>query len=167
MISGSMADVAATMQADLPHDEPPGFMPIDTRAGFHTMMGQIFGKMENGLMVCGFRCSPRHMNGHGTCHGGMLASFADFSAYSLRLAADLPVTSIPTATLSMEYLRPVKLGDWVESRVELTRRGRRLLFCRITGSVNGVSVFTASGVFVPGPDDPGGLDALSRVIGKG
>ncbi|MCO5161308.1 MAG: PaaI family thioesterase [Mesorhizobium sp.] len=167
MISGSMADVAATMQADLPHDEPPGFVPIDTRAGFHTMMGQIYGKMENGLMVCGFRCSPRHMNSHGTCHGGMLASFADFSAYSLRLAADLPVTSIPTATLSMEYLRPVKLGDWVESRVELTRRGRRLLFCRITGSVNGVSVFTASGVFVPGPDDPGGLDALSRVIGKG
>ena len=158
------AEIAALVDADLADDPPDGFHPILPRVGFHMMMGQLYGRMENGALVVAFRCSPRHMNNHGSCHGGMLASFADFSAYGLRLAADLPVTSVPTASLAVEYLRPVRQGDWVEARVELTRRGRRLLFCRITGTVDGTSVFTASGIFVPGGEDPGGLDALAPVL---
>ena len=165
MSSHRLAELAVLMGEDLPDNPPPGFLPIDTRPGFHAMMGQMYGRMEAGAMVCGFRCSPRHLNNHGSCHGGMIASFADFSAYSLRLQADLPVTSIPTATLSVEYLRAVRLGDWVESRLEMTRRGSRLLFCRMTGTVEGQTVFTATGVFVAGPHDPGGLDVLSGVIG--
>lgn len=164
MAQDRLTGIAALVGDDLPDDPPDGFRPIRTRTGFHAMMGQIYGRMEDGAIVCGFRCSPRHMNSHGSCHGGMLASFADFSAYSLRILAELPETSIPTASLSMEYLRPVRQGDWVEARVQLTRRGSRLLFCRITGTVGGAIVFTATGIFVPGPHDPGGLDALSGVL---
>lgn len=157
--------IAATVSRDLPDDPPEGFRPMETRDGFNLMMGRIYGrKGKDGMLVFGFRCSPRHMNNHGACHGGMLASFADFCAYAVRIAADLPVTSIPTVSLTTEYLRPVKQGDWVESRTELTKRGRNLLFSRTTASVDGKAVFTSTGIFVPGPHDPGGLDALAPIL---
>lgn len=149
---------------DLPDDPPDGFAPILPRVGFHMMMAQFYGRMEDGMLVVAFRCSPRHMNNHGTCHGGMLAGFADFAAYSVRLAAELPVTSIPTVSLAIEYLRPVRLGDWVEARVQLTKRGRNLLFSRMTATVGDKTVFTATGIFTLGSSDPTGLDALAPVL---
>ena len=159
-----MNEVAATLEEDLPDDPPPGFRPIETRPGFHTMMGQFYGRMDNGALVCGFRCSPRHLNSNDSCHGGMIASFADFSAYALQLIPGLADVNTPTASLSVEYLRPVRLGDWVEARLDVTRKGSRLLFCRITGSVGDATVFTATGIFVPGAPDPGGHQALAQVI---
>jgi uncharacterized protein (TIGR00369 family) len=168
MTGDARADqIAALTARDLPDDPPAGFRPIAPRIGFHLMMAQFYGRMEDCGLVVAFRCSPRHMNNHGTCHGGMLAGFADFAAYSVRLAADLPETSIPTVSLSMEYLRPVRLGDWVEARTELTKRGRTLLFSRTTVSVGATAVFTASGIFVQGTHDPQGLEVLSGVPGKG
>lgn len=164
----SRADqVSALVGRDLPDDPPEGFLPILPREGFHMMMGQIYGRMEDGMLVVAFRCSPRHINNHGTCHGGMLASFADFAAYSVRLAADLPVTSIPTVSLTTEYLRPVHRGDWVEARTELTKRGRNLLFSRATATVDGRTVFTSTGIFTLGAEDAGGLDALAAVLEQG
>lgn len=164
MVEDRIGPIGGLVARDLADDPPEGFLPILPRIGFHIMMGQFYGRMESGSLVLAFRCSPRHMNNHGTCHGGMLASFADFSAYALRLKADLHETSIPTASLSIEYLRPVREGDWVESRVQLTKRGRNLIFCKVTGTVDGTPVFTSSGIFVAGPHDPGGLEALSIVL---
>lgn len=156
--------VADLVGADLPDDPPAGFHPIAPRLGFHMMMGQFYGRMEEGSLVVAFRCSPRHMNNHGTCHGGMLASFADFSAYAVRLDAGLADTSIPTASLAVEYLRPVRQGDWVEARTLVTKRGRTLLFCKTTATVGETIVFTSSGIFVPAAPDPGGLRVLDQVL---
>jgi acyl-coenzyme A thioesterase PaaI-like protein len=91
----------------------------------------------------------------------MLASFADFAAYAVRLSAGLTDTSIPTVSLSTEFLRPVKLGDWVEARAEVTKRGRNLLFSRVIASVTGRAVFTSTGIFSIGPEDNGGLKVLN------
>lgn len=156
--------ISTLVARDLPDDPPEGFQPIFPRIGFHLMMGQFYGRMEHGRLIVAFRCSPRHMNNHGTCHGGMLAGFADFAAYSVRLAAELPETSIPTVSLAVDYLRPVRLGDWVEARTELTKRGRNLLFCRITATVDGVAAFTATGIFTHGAHDPDGLKVLAPVL---
>lgn len=156
--------ISTLVARDLPDDPPEGFRAIFPRIGFHLMMGQFYGRMEDGQLVVAFRCSPRHMNNHGTCHGGMLAGFADFAAYSVRLAAELPETSIPTVSLAVDYLRPVRLGDWVEARTELTKRGRNLLFCRITMTVAGVTVLTATGIFTHGSHDPDGLKVLAPVL---
>lgn len=160
MDDGTLLKAEELAAADLPHDPPRGFLPIPSRPGFHALMGQMFGRMEDGVLVVAFRCSPRHLNNHGSCHGGMLASMADFAAYAVRHAAGLLDTSIPTATLSVDYLRPVRLGDWVEVRTQLTKRGRNLLFSRMTATVGETIVFTAHGIFVPGPHDPLGQEVL-------
>lgn len=164
MTKERMEGVAATMARDLPDDPPAGFLPIGTRPGFHTMMGQIYGRIEDGSLVCGFRCSPRHLNNNGTCHGGMIASFSDFSAYQLRLIPELADVTTPTASLSIEYLRPIRLGDWVEARMQVTRQGSRLMFTRVTGTVGDKLVFTATGLFVPGAPDPTVKEVLGRAV---
>ena len=44
---GSRSDFVNSLAArDLPDNPPEGFRPIDTREGFHTMMGQFYGRME-------------------------------------------------------------------------------------------------------------------------
>jgi uncharacterized protein (TIGR00369 family) len=164
MLDDRVGPIGELVGGDLPDNPPAGFRPIRPREGFHMMMGQFFGRMEDGMLVVAFRCSRRHLNNHGTCHGGMLASFADFAAYSVRLAAGLHLTSIPTVSLAVEYLRPVRLGDWVEARVQLTKRGRNLLFSRMTATVAGQIVFTATGIFTLGAEDTKGLDALAPVL---
>lgn len=161
------SQIGSLIARDLPDEPPEGFRAILPRIGFHLMMAQFYGRMEDGALVVAFRCSPRHMNNHGTCHGGMLAGFADFAAYSVRLSAELRETSIPTVSLALEYLRPVRLGDWVEARTELTKRGRNLIFCRITATVEARPVFTASGIFTQGTHDPEGLDVLAGVLESG
>ena len=158
-----VTQISALVASDLEDNPPEGFKPIPGRIGYHMMMAQFYGKMEDGMLVAAFRCSPRHMNNHGTCHGGMLAGFADFAAYAVRLAAKLDRTSIPTVTLSLDYLRPVRLGDWVEARTELTKQGKSLLFSRMTATVEGKTVFTASGIFTPRAADPNGITILSGI----
>jgi uncharacterized protein (TIGR00369 family) len=165
--SGAVSEEQALLARDLPDDPPEGFLPMPPRVGFPMIMGQFYGRMEDGMLVVAFLCSPRHMNNHGACHGGMLAAFADFTAYAVRLAANLPDISIPTASLSIEFLRPVRLGDWVEARTQMTKRGRKLIFSRVTATVGSDIVFTAAGIFVPGPEDKGGLEGLMGIVAAG
>lgn len=146
---------------------PEGFVELPQVGNFDKMIGQLYGKPEGAELIMGFRVSERHINAHGTCHGGMIASFADMLGYSGRVAADLCMTSTPTVSLAVEYLRPVLLGDWVEGRCELVKQGRRLLFTRITGLVKGVPVFTATSINIPGGQDALGGAALEQMMQAG
>lgn len=163
-MDGPLRDRIAALIADTEDSPPEGFIEIPPVGNFDTMMGRLYGRSEAGGMVMGFRVAHRHINAHGTCHGGMLASFADMLAYATRVAAGLHETSTPTVSLAVEYLRPVLLGAWVEGRCELTKQGQRLLFSRITARVDGITVMTATLINVPGTHDPAGGEALRRVM---
>lgn len=143
---------------------PHGFAVMDPVGNFDCLIGPVFGRRDGDMLVMGFRVGARHLNAHGSCHGGMIASFADMVAYATRQAAGLLATSVPTVTLSVDYLRPVRQGDWVEARTELLKHGARLIFARILGTVDGVPVFSASSINVPGADDPRGAAVLARVM---
>ncbi len=157
--------VAMLVASDLPDNPPKGFVELPAVGPFDSLMGKLYGRRENEDMVMGFRCSPRHINAHNTCHGGMIASFADMVAYSMRVQAGLRETSTPTVMLSIEYLRPISLGDWVEGHCEVVKKGKRLLFSRVTGKVDGETVFTATSINVPGAKDIPGREGLDRVMG--
>jgi uncharacterized protein (TIGR00369 family) len=157
--------VTELVAQDLPDDPPAGYAEIEPVGNFDLLMGRIYIRMDDEDAVMGFRVSPRHINAHGTCHGGMLASFADMLGYASRVQVDFREVSVPTVTLSCEYLRPVKLGDWVEGRAEVVKNGRNLIFSRFTGSVEGRIVFVANSVNIPGAQDSAGRQALDRALG--
>ncbi|WP_417722492.1 PaaI family thioesterase [Salipiger sp.] len=166
-MDGSVTDRHAALIAADRADPPEGFVEIPPVGNFDTMLGALYGRPDGDRMVMGFRVCERHINAHGTCHGGMLASFADMLAYAARVGAGLMETSMPTVTLSVDYLRPVMLGDWVEGRSDVTKNGKRLLFSRITAEVDGVTVMTATSINVPGSHDATGGERLRRVMGSG
>lgn len=157
--------ITALIARDLPDNPPAGFAEIEPVGNFDLMIGRIYIRLDGDAAVMGFRVSPRHINAHGTCHGGMLASFADMMAYASRVQTGLRETSVPTVTLACEYLRPVKLGDWVEGRTEVVKNGRNLIFSRFTGTVGAQTVFVANAVNIHGARDTAGRLALNRAIG--
>jgi uncharacterized protein (TIGR00369 family) len=109
---------------DLP--PPEGFAPYDPGAGF----GAYFGPMavDATRRRIGFRVAPRHINLFGACHGGALAMLADYQLVPLRLAGLVEGPFAPTLSLSLDYLGPARLGDFVEAEAVLVRQTGRYVF---------------------------------------
>jgi acyl-CoA thioesterase len=80
---------------------------------------------------------PRHVNGHGICHGGYLFLLADAA---LAYASNSYGVSAVAAGADIAFLRPVQLGAEVEAQaVERARSGRSGLY-DVTVRVGGAAV---------------------------
>lgn len=158
----TMAEILASEEPDSP---PEGFLLLPSVGNFEKLLGALYARRDGDGMRMGFRVSERHVNAHGSCHGGMLAFFVDMAAYAMRIAADLRETSVPTVSLALEYLRPVVAGDWVEAECELVRKGRRLIVSRVTLRVEGRAVVIATSTNIAGARDVPGRENLDHVMG--
>ncbi len=128
------------------------------------MIGPMFGKLEEGALVLGFRCTPRHVNGRGMCHGGMMASLADQAVYAVRVDGEVIDQALVTVSLTVEFLRPIEQGAWVEVRTQSRQHGRRLHFAQMLGTVDDRPVFQASAVFSDAGPDMEGTPSLAAVF---
>lgn len=164
----SDADRIREMLAREPDPAPPeGFHPVGDRGGYDLLIGPFFGKMEYGGMVLAFRCAERHVNGRGVCHGGMIASLADQAAYAVRVSGGVVDHSLVTVSLTIDFLRPVARGAWVEVRTRANKHGRNLHFTQFTGTVGDRAVLQASAVFMEAGDDPEGPVSLAAILDAG
>ncbi len=109
-------------------DAPPpeGFEPLGFGAGFGAFFGPAYWRP--GSTRFGFRVSPRHINLFGFCHGGALATFADYQLAPLRRAGLAQGPFAPTLSLNMDFLGPARLGEWIEAEAVLLRSTSRYLF---------------------------------------
>src|ERR1700723_298930 len=104
-----MAWLADLIARDLPDDPPQGYKLLPTGVGFNQLLGSVYGRLKDGRLTLGMRISPRHLNPQQTCHGGVLASFADMQGYVAQREAGLTDQITPTISLSVDYLAPVSL----------------------------------------------------------
>jgi acyl-coenzyme A thioesterase PaaI-like protein len=79
-------------------------------------------------------------------HGGMLMSFAD-DAFGMAVWEAADRQPCTTVQLNTQFIAPVRAGEFVESRAELLRRTRTLIFIRGTLAVGGRTVIHADGVW--------------------
>jgi uncharacterized protein (TIGR00369 family) len=142
-----MESVVDLIARDLPDDPPQGYKRLPTGLGFAQMLGAVYGRLQCGQLTLGMRISPRHLNPQQSCHGGVLASFADMQAYSAQREGNAIDKVTPTITLSLDYLAPVLLGDWLEGYATLLRATPKLLFSQVIGKVGEKPVFRSSGIF--------------------
>lgn len=134
--------------SDIPDDPPVGFEPLPMGTGFNQYLGPIYGKVIDGKLRLGMRVGRRHINPHDTCHGGILASFADMQVYvSQQQEPDLRYTLMPTISMSLDYLAPVVLGDWLESHTRLLRATKATLFQQTIATVGDRPVFRSSCIY--------------------
>jgi acyl-coenzyme A thioesterase PaaI-like protein len=75
----------------------------------------------------------------------MLASIAD-NALGFNVARAMG-SAIATVHLSIDYLGRSAVGDWLEVRTVIDKRGGRICFAQCTGHSQGAPVFKASGIF--------------------
>ena len=96
---------------------PPGFRELTEAAGFAAANGPWFEKIEGGRVIRGFRPGPQHANALGIVHGGMLAAFLD-SAIGVAVFHAIDRRAV-TLRLSLDYLGPRRLGDWLQAEGEV------------------------------------------------
>ena len=131
-------------------DDGLSWTPLDDCGPYTTLVGPLF-MVTKGLDAdeparFGFRIEERHCNRRLVCHGGMLATFLDVSLARGLLAAVGFFGATPTISMTLEYLAPARLGDWVESRVRVLRIGQQLCFMEALALVSGQPVLRGSGL---------------------
>jgi acyl-coenzyme A thioesterase 13 len=90
----------------------------------------------------------KHTNARGTLHGGVLASIADVAlGYGLATSTSTP-TSMVTASLSVDFAGSAKVGDWIETSLDIQKVGSRMAFANVYFVLRGERIARASGVFL-------------------
>jgi len=95
--------------------------------------------------VLALRLDEAHTNMHSIAHGGLLATLAD-SALGYTIAQQGQV-SVVTVQMSVEYLNPVRPGDWLEAHVQIDKQGKRLIYATCRLQVEGRVMLKANAVF--------------------
>ena len=107
-------------------------------------IGPFFFKMDGENVQSALRVQEHHCNAHDSLHGGVMMALAD---YTLCLCANGGESeSVATVSCNSEFVAPAFLGDLVEGRGELVRRGGSLVFSRCELFVGEKVVLTSSAV---------------------
>jgi uncharacterized protein (TIGR00369 family) len=130
-------------------DVPDGFVPWPDQGPYLEHIGPIHVRRgDEEELVLGLRAEERHTNHRGTVQGGLLSTFADF-ALGRAIEADADDgKDRATVSLTVDYLKPAKPGDWIESRTRVERVGGTLAFADCSLTVEGREIVRARSVWV-------------------
>ena len=115
-------------------DAPDGFKPFPDQGPFLQEVGPVCVQEEGDELRLGIRAEDRHANHRGTVQGGLLSTLADF-ALGRAIEADAgDGKDRATVSLTVDFLKPAKPGDWIETRTRVERVGGTLAFadCSLT-----------------------------------
>jgi uncharacterized protein (TIGR00369 family) len=107
-------------------------------------IGPFFFRMEGEHPRSAFRAGPQHCNAHGTVHGGILMTLAD---YTLCLGANGGEQQyVATVSCNNEFIAPARQGDLILGQGEVMRRGKSLVFVRCDLRVEEQIILSSSAV---------------------
>ena len=134
---------------------PPGFTRLHLPGLFVDINGPLFARYADGKFRVGLRLEDRHCNAAGICHGGLHAMFADIQiAVGIVVQADVKAF-MPTINLSLDYVAPGKVGNWLEGETEVIRTTRNLAFGTCILRANNETLVRASAICkIPSQEDP-------------
>jgi uncharacterized protein (TIGR00369 family) len=131
-------------------DVPDGFAPFENQGPFLEEVGPIHVRDgdEGGGPILGLRAEERHANHRGTVQGGLLSALADF-ALGRAIEADADDgKDRATVSLTVDFLKPAKPGDWIETRTTVDRVGGTLSFADCSLRVDDREIVRARAVWV-------------------
>jgi acyl-coenzyme A thioesterase 13 len=127
---------------------PEGFRVLEGQGPFLEHIGPVYVSGAGGELVLGLQLEERHTNHRGTVQGGLLSTFADF-ALGRAIEADAgDGRDRATVSLTVDYLKPARAGDWIEARGRVDRVGGTLAFAECALTVAGREVVRARAVWV-------------------
>ncbi len=132
---------------------PQGFAVHEGRSPFMDHNGPFYVKGSGHDLVMGTYITENRINHGGIAHGGFIATLVDAAmGYAYATLTDPPGGAV-TINLTIDYAGIAKLGDWVESEVDIQKSSGRIVFINVYLVCNGKRIVRASGVFA-GPDSP-------------
>ncbi|HXC55773.1 MAG TPA: PaaI family thioesterase [Rhizomicrobium sp.] len=133
-----MSDVLDTL--------PPGAENISV-GGFNLHAGPVWRLPADGeVRRFALAIAPKHMNGSGAVHGGLLMAFADISMSQTSRAVS-GAKSCSTVALTCDFVGPAKLGEILEAHVRATKKTRTLVFLSAEIVCAGRPVMVATGLW--------------------
>ena len=127
---------------------PECFKPLFRSSPVIDLIGPVYSKGEGADLVLGLRVEQKHCNMRGGLHGGIVATLADIAlGYTIAFSTS-PPTGLITANLSLDFAGTAKIGDWLEARVDVQKKGSRLAFANCYLSVGEERIVRASAVFL-------------------
>ena len=137
------------MSGDPPVPAPPeGFVQAAGRGEFSEHNGPYFHRVsggEPGVVEHALYILPRHTNGLGLLHGGMLSAFLDGAmGAAVSRAARRPGLTIH---LSVDFLRMARRGKWLIARARMTDTAGDVAFAEAEALIGGRLVGRSTGVF--------------------
>jgi len=135
-----------------PSDE---WTPLFRTSPFLDLIGPLFQRPNDngdGGFAIGLRIKEELCNARQGAHGGVLATLADISLGYVSSSSVEPAAALTTANLSLDYAGTVKLGDWLESHVDVQRVGGRAAFANCFLMVGDKRMARASAVFIRSGD---------------
>ena len=127
---------------------PPGFRPLFRTSPVLDLIGPLYCRGEGAGLAIGLRVEAKHCNARGTVHGGILATLADVAlGYTMAFSSE-PPASLVTANLSLDFAGSAKIGDWIETGVDIQKQGSRLSFANCYITAGGQRIVRASAVFL-------------------
>ena len=134
---------------------PDAFRRIERLSPFNALVGPLYERRDGENVSIGLVIEKKHTNSRGICHGGVLATLADLALGYAMLAksgdgGDKRQGSFLTAHLAVDYAGAAKVGDWIESQVEIQRVGARLAFANCYLVANDKPIVRASAIFARG-----------------
>jgi uncharacterized protein (TIGR00369 family) len=117
---------------------PAGFELLLPNNPYWEQFGPVYA--DRSTLRLGFRIEEHHCNPVKSLHGGALATFADMQLMALPQYDGELETHAPTISLSLDYIGPAYLGEWVEADVVVDRTTRRLLFIRSLITADGRTI---------------------------
>lgn len=125
-----------------------GFKPLFRSSPVIDLIGPVYSRGEGADLVLALRVEAKHCNMRGTLHGGILATLADVALGYAIAFSTTPPTGLVTANLSLDFAGTAKIGDWLEARVDVQKKGSRLAFANCYISAGEQRIVRASAVFV-------------------
>jgi len=129
-------------------DVPEGFAPYPNQGPFLEHVGPIHVRQGGDELILGLRVEDRHANHRGTVQGGLLSTFSDFALGRAIEQDAKDDKDRATVSLTVDFLKPVQPGSWVESRTKVDRVGSTLSFADCSLTVDGKEVVRSRAVWV-------------------
>ncbi|MDB5968419.1 MAG: hypothetical protein JWQ90_869 [Hydrocarboniphaga sp.] len=107
---------------------PAGFAPLQNHNAhsFIAHIGPFYERRENDSPCVGVRIAAQHCNPFGEVHGGFVAAMFDFvGAYTMLRGPD-PTPSVVTVQQTTQLIAGARLGNWIEGRATIHRKGRTI-----------------------------------------
>jgi uncharacterized protein (TIGR00369 family) len=124
---------------------PGGFTALEKRSGFLRNCGDFY--IHDELPILAVRLESHHLNYVRIAHGGFLATVAD-SAFGVILRRQSVSQSVAiTVNLNVDYLGPVREGEWLEAHVDVLKTGGTFINASCLLKVGERLVLRANGVF--------------------